>query len=814
MKKSFLILFLLFATGMLRAQLPFPLPGQEQKEEKKDSDRLDSLLSLLGKKKYKTRPYESIVTKDAVKYAGPFSVYAVRDSFFLEIPDTLLNRDIQMITRLVKGTISKGLAGNTYPGESLEEKAVYFKAAPDSTINLLSDLQVNQVDPGSRMAASVAKANVDPIVQTFQIVAVGKNRSSFIVDATAFFKTPGTLTNIGKIPASAIHVEYVHAYPLNVELGIYRISNSVPVTTNTSFIVLPKVPMQQRLFDRRVGYLADYVYYFSDDQHKVEKREFINRWRLQPRPEDRERWIRGELVEPEKPIVIYIDPHTPKQWVKHLIMGVNDWQKAFEQAGFKNAIVGKEWPYGDSVNLDDARYSFICYLPSEVANAYGPNVHDLRSGEIIQTHIGWYHNVMSLLRDWYLVQAGATDPRARQAKFDDELMGQLIRFVSSHEVGHTLGLRHNFGSSSKTPVEKMRSTEWLKEHGHTASIMDYARFNYVAQPEDNIPEECLWPRIGEYDRWAIEWGYKYSGAQSVEADRTITRQWITQRLAANPRLWFGSQEAEKKEQTARPDDPRCQTEDLGDNNMIANAYGIKNLKRILPNLPAWCREEVGLYDNLGEAYKALTGQFRRYMGHVLTNIGGVERTYQSEDTGGDVYAPVPRAKQKQALAFFNEQLFTTPLWLLDPTVTRKVVNPLETNFVGDLQVRVLNTLLDSGTFARLAANTARFGTAASYPTEEFLGDLHRYIWGGLASGKPMDLYRRNLQKTYIGALSDILASLNPGITETEAYGLARADLQRVLNEMTMHVSKYAGLDRTHLESQIAVVRKVLNTKQE
>ena len=816
MKKSFLILSLLFATYMLRAQLPFPLPGEAPKEQKKDADRLDSLLSLLNKKKFKTRSYESVITKDAVAYPGLFSVYAVRDSFFLEIPDTLLSRDMQLITRLVKGSAGNGpLGGNAYPGESLVEKAVYFKQAPDSAINLLEDLEVNQADPGSRISAAVANANSDLIFQTFQIVAVGKNKSSFLVDATAFMKMPGQLTNITATkPVTAIHVDYVHAYPINVEIGIYRISGGAPVLTNTSFILLPKVPMQQRLLDRRVGYFADYVYYFSDDQHKVEKREFLNRWRLEPRPEDRERWQRGELVEPEKPIVIYIDPHTPKQWVKYLILGINDWQKAFEQAGFKNAIVGKEWPYGDSVNLDDARYSFVCYLPSETINAYGPNVHDPRSGEIIQTHIGWYHNVMTILRDWYLVQAGATDPHARQAKFDDELMGELIRFVSSHEVGHTLGLRHNFGSSSKTPVEKLRDKDWLAVHGHTASIMDYARFNYVAQPEDNIPEELLWPHIGEYDRWAIEWGYKYSGARSVEEDRKITRQWATQRLAANPLLWYGSQEGEKKEAGARPDDPRCQTEDLGDNNMIASAYGIKNLKRILPNLPAWCREEVGLYDNLEEAYKALTGQFKRYMGHVLTNIGGVERTYQSEDTGGDVYAPVPRAKQKQAVAFLNEQLFTTPLWLLDPTVTRKVTNPLDPNFVGDLQARVLNTLLDSGTFAKLAANTARFGAAASYPTEEFLADLHRDIWGGLASGKPMDQYRRNLQKTYIGALSDILASLDPGITETEAFGFARADLQRLLNEMNMHVQKYAGPDRTHLESQIAVVRRILNPKQD
>jgi len=815
MKKLFLILFLLTASYTLRAQLPIPLPGQDTKKQQQQADKIDSLQALLNKKKNKIRPFKSVITKNAEAHIGLFSVYMVRDSVFLEIPDTLLNRNMQMVTRIVQGKISATpLTGAKYPGESLDETAVYFRTAPDSTINLLSDLQVNQAAAGSRIAASVANANTDPIVQTFRIVALGKNKSSFVVDATAFFKNPGPITNIGKAAAKSVNVEYVHAYPINVEIGLYRISGEMPMTTNTSFILLPKVPMQQRLFDRRVGYFADYVNYFSDDQQKVEKREFILRWRLEPRPEDVERWKRGELVEPAKPIVIYVDPHTPRQWVKYLILGINDWQKAFEQAGFKNAITGKEWTYADSVNLDDARYSFVRYLPSEEMNAYGPNVHDLRSGEIIQTHVGWYHNVMALLHNWYMIQAGATDPRARKARFDDELMGQLIRFVSSHEIGHTLGLRHNFGSSSMTPVEKLRDKNWLKEHGHTASIMDYARFNYVAQPEDNIPEEQLWPHIGEYDRWAIEWGYRYSDAQSAEGDRKISRQLITQRLAANPRLWFGSQEGEKRGKSARMEDPRCQTEDLGDNSMTANAYGIRNLKRILPNLPAWSKEEGGFYTSLGDTYRALTVQFKGYMSQAITNIGGVERTYQSEDTNVDVYAPVSRAKQKQALDFLNQQLFNTPLWLLNPSVTRKVVNPLDLNFVSDLQVRTLNTLLDTGMFAKLASNIARFGAAASYPADEFLADLHRDIWRKLATGKPMNSYQRDLQKTYIGALADVMASLDPNVTETEYYGLARTDLERVLNNMTTSVQKYSGLDKVHLKSQIAVVRKILTAKQE
>ena len=811
MKRSLLFLLLFILAGSAYAQIP--LPGFPATEKPKDGDRLDSLLSLLNRRASKVRPYESVISRDAVAHAGLFTIYEARDSFFLELPDTLLMRDMELITRLVKGQISKGLLSNsaTLPGESLDEKAVYFKPGPDSTLNLCDDIQANQAAAGSRIGEAVKNANIDPIVHSFQIVAVGKDKHSYVIDVTGFLKSPSELTNIDKTISKSIHVEYIHAYPMNVEIGIYRNSKDMPIVTNTSFIALPKEPMQQRLFDRRVGFFADDVDYFSDDQQRAERRRFILRWRLEPRPEDVERWKRGELVEPAKPIVIYIDPHTPKQWVKYLIMGVNDWQKAFEQAGFKNAIMGKEWPEGDSANLDDARYSFICYLPSEVANAYGPNVHDPRSGEIIQTHVGWYHNVMSLLYRWYIVQASATDEQARHPRFDDQLMGQLIRFVSSHEVGHTLGLAHNFGSSSRTPVEKMRDAAWLRLHGHTASIMDYARFNYVAQPEDHIPQECLWPHIGEYDRWAIQWGYKYSGATDPVADKGIVSRWVTDSLAANPRLWFGSQEGEKG-QGNRPDDPRTQMEDLGDNNMTANAYGIRNLKRILPNLPAWCHEDGEQYQRLSEAYFELLGEFKRFMGHVLTNVGGVERTYKSEETAGDVYTPVSKTKQLQALAFFNEELFTTPTWLLDRTVTSRVLDPNSDNaeFLGDLQVRVLNTLLDTSIFNRLVTNIDLYGPAAGFPLDEYLGTLHKYIWGGLATGQPMDDYRRNLQKSYIGALSDIVLSLSPAVSETDYASLARTDLAKVQKEMKATLGRYTGMDQAHLESQIAIIKKILS----
>ena len=764
------------------------------------------------------RSFESVITPDAEAWRGLFTVYKVRDSVFFEIPDTLLGRDLMVISRYVQKSYESPSAiplfRRKYPGEATDVLGfggltVFFAWGRDSAINVCFHNQSMQAEPGSRLAAAVGQAGSSGILQVLPLAAAGSGRHSLVVDATGFLKS-STATGLGTPPdpGDRHHLEYVHAYPLNVEIGCYKQDAAGKVNViNTSFIALPRAPMQQRQFDRRVGFFANKASYFADGQQEVERREFIDRWRLEPRPEDRERWQRGELVEPAKPIVYYIDPHTPKQWVKYLILGVNDWEKAFEQAGFKNAIMGKEWPYGDSVSLDDARYSVICYLPSEIMNAYGPQIHDPRSGEIIQTHIGWYHNVMTLVDYWYRSQVGATDPSARHARFDDELMGQLIRFVSSHEVGHTLGLRHNFGSSSQTPVEKMRDREWLKVYGHTASIMDYARFNYVAQPEDSIPQDCLWPHINEYDRWAIQWGYTYTGLLAEEDKKVLSRM-ATDSLAANPRLWFGSQEAEKG-LGAPSEDPRCQTEDLGDNNMVANTYGIMNLRRITPSLAAWTKEDAGLYDNLGNAYKNLLDQYKRYVGHVMTNLAGVERTWRCEDAAGDVYAPVSKSQQQQALAFLDEQLFTTPLWLLDPAVTKKVAGPRIMDEIGDLQRSTLRKLLDPDMPDKLLAVKKNFGDSLSYPLDEYFSDLHRCIWRGLASGKPMDVYRRSLQRSYLMALAQLIVRSDPGIRETDTWVAAQTDLDRVEREVRSALPRYAaGADEEHLRTLLLVIRRI------
>ncbi len=757
-----------------------------------------SVDSLLRAMKQTVKPYAQVINKSFTTQKGLFTVHQSKDSLYFEIPDSLLNRDIMVINRLEKGP--GGFP--TFAGDELDEKTIIFEKGPNETINVRYDLVISEADSTNSIYKAVVKSNLNPVVYTFPIRAYGKDSASYVIEGDKFLKEKNFINSIEKSELGKqvdinilkdMNVEYIRTYPMNVEVcisknGIARPAfigpggppGPVTLLTHTSFIILPRQPMQRRIVDSRVGYFADEYYPYADDQQKVKATQFIVRWRLEPKEEDREKWKRGELVEPAKPIVFYIDPATPKQWRKYLIMGVNDWQRAFEQAGFKNAIIGKEWPENDTtMSMEDARYSIIQYYPSEIMNAKGPQVHDPRSGEIIQSRIGWYHNVMQLLHDWYLVQTAAIDPKARTPKLDDELMGQLIRFVSSHEVGHTLGLRHNFGSSSQTPVDSLRSKTWLRKHGHTASIMDYARFNYVAQPEDKLEREDLFPRIGEYDRWAIEWGYKNSWAANADEDRKVMNERTTDSLAHNPLLWFGDGE------TRKGVDPRCQTEDLGDDAAKASTYGIKNLQRIVPSLPAWTYDKNGMYEGLTEIYNSVKSQYFRYIGHVENYIGGIQLTVTSEKTKGDVYAPVPRAKQEEALEFFNEQLFTTPYWLLNKDVINKTDQPALADFVEDVQVRLLNSLLDMKTFSKMLANTRRFGPEKSLPIDEYMTIIHKGIWKELKNPavSVSDPYRRTLQKTYVGALMDILISPSPQITENDAFSTVRADMVQLFQEL-------------------------------
>lgn len=769
---------------------------------------------------------------------GLFGVSQQKDKWYFTVPDSILGRPILAITRYVASPVDAGV----YGGEMVNNQTVYWEKGVNNTLILRSLVLNAEGAEGSEIKKAVRVSSENPILAVCKIE--GNTAGTSRVDVTQLFAGETSAFSMSERAKKSYHlgglkkessfIQSIRTYPINTEVtttktysaqvpdysrsnpsdrGTYlpagNLTGNVSVQLNTSFVLLPKEPMQRRLFDPRVGFFADSFSWYSDDQQAVKTKTFCCRWRLEPKEEDIEKMKRGELVEPKKQIVYYIDPATPKRWRKYLIEGVNDWQKAFEQAGFKNAIVGKEWPENDStMSLEDARFSVIRYLASNIPNAYGPQVHDPRSGEIIESHIGWYHNVMKLVHDWYMVQAGAVDKRAQKMQFDDELMGDLIRFVSSHEVGHTLGLRHNMGSSSLTPVEKLRDKEWVEANGHTVSIMDYARFNYVAQPEDNIDSRGIYPRIGEYDKWAIEFGYKPTFAADDEADHKIWNKEIVRRLKENPRLWFGGE--------GMDNDPSAQTEDLGDNAMQASEYGLKNLRHVVKALPEWTWEEADMNANLSRVYGEVIGQYQRYMGHVLTNIGGVYHHYKSVEEKGDVYEAVPKARQKEALDYVNRNLFQKPEWLIaEPYMMRITREPnrylyrlIDAAFGVPSRAGVLldfNALRRMQEFADQDAN--------NYAPEEYLSDMTKLVFTELDANKKVDSYRRYLQRAYVNRAITLLTQ--KGNEQADVRSLLLAQLTSVYSKAKAKssLSSLDAVTRAHWADLAGMINeKVLDKK--
>lgn len=803
----------------------------------------------LGARLSSPKPFKEVITDKAVTKKGLFIVHKVEDKYYFEIKDSLLGREILAVTRFVKVP-----AGAGYGGEIANQETLAFEKGIGNTLFLRVITLINTADSTNDIYKAVTNSNVNTILQAFPIAAFSKDSSGYVIDVTDFFKgdiQPVSINPMIKrfyslqaLAPDRSFIQKISTFPINTEIRTIKTyssanasmfgipaapspfpsaslpaaaeSGAVTLELNTSLLLLPAKPMTYRIADKRVGFFTDDYVKYSDEQQQVEKKEFAIRWRLEPKDDEYEKWVNGQLVEPKKPIIYYIDPATPKKWRKYLIAGINDWQKAFEKAGFKNAIMAKEWPENDStMSLEDARYSVIRYFASEIQNAYGPNVHDPRSGEILESHIGWYHNVMKLVHDWYMIQTAAVDPRARSMKFSDELMGDLIRFVSSHEVGHTLGLAHNMGSSSKTPVEKLRDKAWVEANGHTASIMDYARFNYVAQPEDNISKEGLYPRIGDYDLWAIKWGYGFIPGKTDEDQKKASSKMIIDAYKANPRTWFGTNES------SNPADPRVQSEDLSDDAVKASEYGIKNLQRILPKLPEWTYEEADLNENIAHMYTQLITQFRLYMGHVTKNVGGIYETFKSSEEKAPVYEIVPKSYQKQAVQFLNKQLFETPKWLIAKDIWNKFNNPIALDPVASVQERGLADLISTSRLNRMQICLERFGADQAYNAMELLNDVQNDLFSELSSNKPIDEYRRILQKSYTEKLIAIINPASssatfsiPGFSFGPFVDLKRSDVPAIVRaqlvELRSKIAASANSDKMSKVHLLDLSQKIKN----
>ena len=792
--------------------------------QKKDSTEKE-------KKPKKEKTYEEIITKDAITDDGLFKVHKVKDKYYYEIADSLLGRDMLMVTRIVK--MATELPLNRH---KMSEQVLKWEKF-DNNIFLKQASYSKFANDSLPISIAVSNSNFEPIISSFKIAVENKENNSHVIDVTSLYKSDIKIFGfpqssrkgykITSLDSKLSFIESIRSFPLNIEtkhIKTYKSSNSrngqISMVLNNSMILLPKEPMKRRYFDQRVGWFTSAQTDYGIDNQEAETVRYLDRWRLEIKDEDIDKFKNGELVEPKKPIVYYLDPATPEKWRKYLKDGIEDWNVAFEAAGFKNAVIVKYPPTKEEDpdwSPEDVRYSTVRYLASPSLNANGPHVSDPRSGEIIESDINWYHNVMKLLRNWYFVQTAAVNPDSRDVEFKNEVMGELIRFVSSHEFGHTIGLPHNMGSSSAYPVDSLRSTTFTKKYGTSPSIMDYARFNYVAQPGDEgvalMPSQWNTPNVGVYDIYSVKWGYKPILDVSVEEEKSILKSWIMEK-ANDLKYRFGSAGI----------DPSSQTEDLGDDAVKASEYGIANLKRIMPKLMEWTTKDGETYNELGYMYGQVLGQFGRYMGHVSNNIGGIYQYYKTSDQDGAVYTHVKKSRQQNCMNFLHNQLFETPKWMINKEILNKIEFAGITNRIRSTQSRTLSSLLDFGKMARLIENEAINGKNA-YSLIEMMTDLRKGIFNEVYKNKTIDVYRRNLQLAYLDRISYLMSNeqgstpswarnyvTSVKVSQSDIRTVAANQLIELRKDLKKHKNKSDKMTKMHLEMVQNKISSILTGK--
>ena len=763
MKKILLVVLLLQSMAVF---------SQDKKTKKKDAAKTENEAKKDSTAKGNTVAYDDFI-KGAVTKNGLFKIHIIKEKIYFEIPNEVLGKDLLIVNKISSVPAQINNAGIN-KGMNYENKLIrFYKDEKNNKVwakTFDPKISVNKKD---NIARSVQDNYVESIIEGFEIKTYGKDSAVVVQVNNVFNGTSKSFNNLfdnigmgGSVRTKDSYIEEVKSFPQNVVIKSQLTTQvsegkttaekaDLTVGTTTNIVLLPE-PMVGRFSDDRVGYFTTPKVYFSDKQQRVDNKELITRWRLEPKEQEVGKYLSGQLVEPKKPIVYYIDPATPKQWQQAIIDGVHDWNKAFEKAGFKNVISARlPDPEDKEFDVDDVRYSVITYAASSMANAMGPSVVDPRTGEILESDIIWWHNVMTLLHSWMRVQTGIIDPEARGNVFPDAKMANAIRFVSSHEVGHTFGLRHNMGSSFAYSVEDLRKPDFTEKMGGTApSIMDYARFNYVAQEGDGVKQ--ITPKIGVYDEFAINFGYRWTGKSSPEEELSITKSWIDKH-DGDPKYFYGEQQSETI-------DPRSQSEDLGNNAMKAGEYGIISLKKTIPNIIKWSTKDGETYEEAKAFYNQVINQWYVYNTHTLANIGGFYLTPLVKGNKMKSYIPVPYQTQKEALNFLKKNILTLPKWLfinplkdvLKPTKNTPAgaVEQSPYNIFRERQAAILYNLMHDERLLRIleAEFLQTEGGEKIMTVAELFDDLRKFIFDKSLKNKSLTIPERMTQKNYVDAL--------------------------------------------------------------